>query len=148
MHVRHFPLSFHKRAEPAAWAVQAAQEQGKGWEMGEVVFKNYRALDDPELMRYAKGIGLDMPKFKAAYGGATVKKQVQDDVAAARASGAVRGTPTILVNGAKYKGQRTVQGFQTVIDSELERADVLLKRGIPPDKLYEQLCKAPPEPAP
>ncbi len=60
---------------------------------------------------------------------------------AAQASGQVRGTPTILVNGAKYAGPRTPEGFKSTVDAEIKKADALLKKGVKIEQVYEKLCK-------
>jgi len=44
----------------------AANEQGKFWEMHAKLFANQQNLDAASLEKYAKEIGLDMAKFKAA----------------------------------------------------------------------------------
>src|SRR5437868_3743769 len=40
MILRHFPLSVHEHALPAAWAAEAAANQGKFWEMAEALYKS------------------------------------------------------------------------------------------------------------
>ena len=41
---KNFPLSFHNNAKPAAEAALAAHEQGKFWQMHDILFKNQQAL--------------------------------------------------------------------------------------------------------
>ncbi len=95
---KHFPLGGHDRAKPAAIAVEAAHQQGKFWEMHDLVFANQTALSDADLLEYAKEIGLDLPKFKKDI----ADKKVKADVEADRAEGDkldIQGTPTVYVNG-------------------------------------------------
>ena len=72
---KQFPLSMHPHAEMAAEASLAARDQGKFWEMYEILFKNYRRLSSESILAMAKEIGLDMDKFKADL----VFRQVQSD---------------------------------------------------------------------
>ena len=95
---KHFPLGGHVRAKAAAIATVAAMEQGKFWEMHDIVFENQMALEDTDIRKYAQKIGLDMAKFDAAY---KVKKG-QDLVEADRVEGEkleISGTPAVFVNG-------------------------------------------------
>lgn len=138
VHVRHLPLSFHTHAEQAARAVQAAKRQNKHWQMHDMLFQNQRALDVPDLERYARTIGLNVGRWKRDFESAAVKREVEADVAAATAAG-VRGTPTIFINGAKHQGARTLASFQAVIDPELRRADALLRAGVPMAELHRRL---------
>ena len=38
---KHFPLSFHKQAKNASKAAEAAREQGKFWEMHDIIYENF-----------------------------------------------------------------------------------------------------------
>src|ERR1039458_6779277 len=61
---KQFPLSMHPHAELAAEASLAAREQGKFWEMYDLLFKNYRTLSRNSILAMAQAIGLDVDKFK------------------------------------------------------------------------------------
>lgn len=115
---KHFPLSFHKQAMPAALATTAAGNQGKFWEMHDKAFADMRNLTDENFFKWAGEIGLDIEKFKADYAAPETKAKVEVDMALARKAG-VRGTPTIFVNGRKYQGPRDPKGMIAVIDKEI-----------------------------
>ena len=117
---KHFPLSFHKAARPTAIASLAAMEQGKFWEMHDVLFEAGGDLDAAKISEYAEQAGLDVERFnrdmeanKAAYDG-----MVTADY---RGGGEVdvRGTPTLYINGKKVR-VRTVEGMSAMIDAALE----------------------------
>jgi predicted DsbA family dithiol-disulfide isomerase len=131
----------HPDAGPAAKAMQAAKRQGKAWEMADVLFANYRKLKPDDITGYAGEVGLDVEKFKVDFASAEVGKEVAGDTKAASQAG-VRGTPTILVNGLKHRGPRTLEGFKPVIDGEIKKADELIKKGTPIEKVYEALVKS------
>jgi protein-disulfide isomerase len=141
VNVRHYPLAMHKDSEPAARAMQAAHRQGKAFEMSEKIFGNMKALSADDLARYAEEIGLNVEQFKTDWASDEIKKQVSDDLKAGQAAG-VKGTPTIFVNGRRYQGQRTLEGFKPVVDEEIKAADELIKGGTSPDKVYEARAKA------
>ncbi|MFN3198100.1 MAG: DsbA family protein [Bradymonadia bacterium] len=117
---KHNPLAFHKDAPLASQAALAAGEQGKFWEMHDMLFANQRALKRPELEKYATELGLNMDKFKSALDSGKYKAQIDADMAQARELGA-RGTPTFFVNGKKVRGAQPFAAFKTVIDEALKK---------------------------
>lgn len=139
--MRHFPLGMHKEAEPAARAMQAADRQGKAFEMADKIFANMKALSADDLAKYAGEVGLDVDKFKADWASQEVKDEVANDVKAGQSAG-IRGTPSLFINGKRFQGQRTLDGFRPVIDAEIKAADELIKGGTPLEKVYETRAKA------
>ncbi len=115
---RQFPLSFHKQAHLAAQASLAAKDQGKFWEMHDIMFENQRALQRAELDKYAKKIGLDMGKFKAALDSGKYKAQVDADMALG-GKVAVQGTPTMFMNGKRVANAADANAIGTQIDKLL-----------------------------
>ena len=95
---KHFPLGGHERAMPAARAAQAAAAQGKFWEMHDLLFEHQSALEDADLERYARELGLDIDRFKSDMSAPTTQERIDSD----RSEGErlmVRGTPTMYVDG-------------------------------------------------
>jgi protein-disulfide isomerase len=102
---RHFPLTqIHSHALAASVAAEAAARQGRFWDMHELLFHRQRALEDDDLRRYATELGLDVERFDNAKSGAAVYERVRRDVESGLASGEVRGTPTIFVDGVVHRG--------------------------------------------
>jgi protein-disulfide isomerase len=120
----------------AAEASMAANAQGKFWQMHDKMFANQQALDRPSLDKYAQEIGLNMAKYKAAMDQHLYKQQIDDDSKTGSANGA-NGTPAFFINGQFLSGAQPFDAFKKVIDAELQKADALIKKGTPMDKLYE-----------
>ena len=137
---RNQPLGFHKRARPAAKAALAADVQGKFWKMHDKLFENQRALEDADLERYARELGLNLSKFKSDMASSRIEKQIQRDQADAARWGA-RGTPTLFVNGIPIRGAQPFARFKSVIDKELERANKLLKEGVKRRDIHTEIIK-------
>ena len=137
---RQQPLPFHNNAMPAAEASMAANAQGKFWEMHDKLFANQQALDRPSLEKYAQEIGLNMAKFKADLDGHKYKDQIEKDSKDGTAAGA-SGTPSFFVNGKPLVGAQPFDAFKTAIDDAIKGADELLKKGTPPDKLYQKILE-------
>jgi protein-disulfide isomerase len=101
---RHFPLrSSHPHALAAAKAAEAAAEQGRFWEMHDRLFQRQTELDDADLERHARELGLDVERFRRSLGERTHEVRIREDLASAARSGA-KGTPSLFINGARYEG--------------------------------------------
>jgi protein-disulfide isomerase len=137
---RNMPLPFHNNAKPAAIAAAAAQQQGKFWEMHGILFKNQQALSAADLEKYAKEIGLNMPKFKAALEDKKLASAVEAESAMGNKIGA-RGTPAFFINGRFLSGAQPFERFKSIIDEELKKAEALVKKGTPKAKVYDALMK-------
>ena len=135
---RHNPLPFHDNAEPAAEASVAAEMQGKFWEMHDKLFANQGDLERPALELRAVQLGLDLTAFRAALDTHAAKARVDDDLALGRQLG-VRGTPSFFIDGRPVLGAQPLAVFKQIVDDELARADSLLRRGLPRDRLYATL---------
>ncbi|HXU79842.1 MAG TPA: thioredoxin domain-containing protein [Polyangia bacterium] len=137
---KHFPLSFHPNAMPAAIAAEAAKDQGKFWEMHDKLFANQQSLDRATFEKHAQELGLDMAKFKAALDGNKGKDQIEANMKEGAQFG-VRGTPGFFINGRFFRGAQPFDNFKAVIDEELKKADEKLKSGVGRSGLYAAIIK-------
>lgn len=101
---KHFPLSFHRNARPAAIAALAAHRQGKFWEMHDALFQNSRALSPALYEQTAQKLGLNLDQFKKDIADPELAKAIDSDIAAGRAAG-VTGTPSIYINGRRAQSR-------------------------------------------
>ena len=116
---KHFPLSFHPMARPAAVAAIAAQEQDGFWEMHDALFERGEDLEPSEFPTLAGRAGLDVERFRRDY--ETNWKEYESRIDSDYALGLkvdVRGTPTLYVNGRKVRAS-TLEGIRARIDAEL-----------------------------
>ncbi len=112
------PLSMHPHGEQAARAAIAAQAQGKFWEMHHQLFANGTHLEDADLEAYAKGLGLDVPRFKADMQAPATKARLEADRKLADDLG-VKGTPTLYIDGREYDSKVELGDW---LDSEIAKA--------------------------
>lgn len=112
------PLPFHQRAKPAAIAAEAARNQGKLDAFIDRVFQDYTALEDADLERYAREVGLDMGRFAADLKDPATLERVERDIRIANAVRAT-GTPTFFINGRLLRGAQPIEKFRELIDEEL-----------------------------
>jgi len=112
------PLPNHLDAPLAAEAAYAAGAQGKFWEMHDLLFENQKALKKPDLITYAKKLGLDVKKFQKSLDSREFKKQVELDAAFGKML-RVTGTPTFFINGNKVVGAKPYSEFKNIVDTLL-----------------------------
>jgi protein-disulfide isomerase len=118
---KHLPLSFHKNAELAARAAQAANNQGKFWEMHDALFDNYRQLSPAKIDELAKGIaGMNFAKWEQDRESKAIKDKVAADKAEANRTG-TRGTPNFYINGENIAGALPFETFKAKIDAALKK---------------------------
>ena len=123
---RDYPLPFHKNAATAAAAARCAGEQGKYWQMHDLLFKTPESLTD--LVGHAYTIGLDATKFTECLNSGKYDAPIQAEIAAAGKAG-VGSTPSFLLGYTDatqtFRGTRLISGaesyslFQKTIDSLL-----------------------------
>jgi protein-disulfide isomerase len=116
---KQFPLSMHPHAQFAAEASLAAREQGKFWEMYELLFKNFQRLSRANVMLWAKQLGLDVAKFQADIDSRKFKAVVDKDLADGEAVG-VYGTPAFYINGKQYNGDVSLAALKPIFAAELK----------------------------
>jgi protein-disulfide isomerase len=100
---RHFPISFHDKAFLAGIAVEAANQQGKGFEMIDVLLSyqnewawtpKFKGMIDG----YAEKMGLDMAKFRPATNGTQAEGRIIMDMERGRQL-KLNSVPSVFLNG-------------------------------------------------
>jgi len=120
---RHFPLSFHPEAQPAAEAAECAGEQGKFWEYGDKLIENQATLGAALYAKLAAELGLNKGKFQDCVDGKKYTTKVQAQAQSGAAAG-VNGTPGSFVidrdgNVQEIQGALPYESVKAVIDSML-----------------------------
>jgi len=107
---RHFPtVRTHPHSLRAAEAANAAGAQGKFWEMHDQLFTHQQALEDRDLSRYARRIGLDVDRFARDMSENTFLKQIEAEYNLSVLDEHVTGTPTFYINEVRYTGTIEVE---------------------------------------
>jgi len=121
---RHFPLvTIHPLAIPAARAAEAAGQQGKFWEMHDMLFENqqtWSTAPNPSMLfiTYAEDIGLDMTLYRQHLDSSLLEDRIRAQFAEAREQG-FTGTPTFVLNGTKIEFT-TYDDFVAQIDAAVQ----------------------------
>ena len=124
---RHFPVvRTHPHSLRAAEAAEAAGAQGKFWEMHDQLFRHQQALDDLDLLRYARRIGLDGERFSRDMSENTFLKQIEIDYNRSLFDEHVTGTPTFYINEVAYTGAQDIESLMSAIkEADIEGRIVL-----------------------
>jgi protein-disulfide isomerase len=129
----HYPLiQMHPHALAAAMAVEAAGDQGKYWEMHDLVYdhqKEWAAMPNPEseFLAFATQLGLDANRFMQSVKSPDVENRILEDIK--RGSNAkVGGTPTFFINGRSIDPlPMGVDEFAKIIDDALPTSNQATK---------------------
>jgi Na+/H+ antiporter NhaA len=121
---RNLPLSdVHPNAQLAAEAAEAAGDQGKFWEMHDLLLTHQDALRPMDLHRYAGEIGLDVDRFTDELRRHVYAVRVAEDVDSADLS-SVTGTPTFFINGQRHYGAYDIETLTAAVRAARARAAV------------------------
>ncbi len=119
---RHFPLTLiHQRSLKASESAVAAAQEGKFWEMHNVLFSNRRNLGTTSLKLHSKEAGVKNKKFLDDLVNGVYGWQVQDDLKEGIDRG-VKDLPAFFVNGEPFKGKPTFEHLSKMIDTALRKA--------------------------
>lgn len=134
---RNLPLSqIHPNAIAGARAAEAADMQGKFWQMHDLLYNqtNWQewstsSKPEPFFWTYAAQLGLNVDKFKTDFASGTANDRIQADINEFKKTGQQQATPTFFVNGQYVPnssfvadGAPSVDAFSKVLDAALKSA--------------------------
>ena len=118
---RHFPLTLiHQRSLKASESAVAAAQEGKFWEMHNVLFSNRRNLGTTSLKLYSKEAGVKNKKFLDDLVNGVYGWQVQDDLKEGINRG-IKDIPVFFVNDVQVSGKPTYANLSTAIQAALKK---------------------------
>lgn len=110
----HVPLNTHQNARHAAEAAECARDQGKFWEMHDLLFEKSHFLEMESLIFYGEKLGLDS-SYDSCLRNHEKKDYVVKQMKEAFKIG-VKGTPSFMINGKIYEGYRPYEEFVEIIE--------------------------------
>ncbi len=119
--VKNYPYIYRDYSHLAAEASLAARDQGKYWEMHDLLLKKSPKLDRESLISYARELGLDVKKFSESVDGKKHAAEIERDKKLA-VDMDLFSTPTFFINGRQVIGERPFGYFKKIIDEELSAA--------------------------
>lgn len=129
-----FPLvQIHQNAFAGARAAEAADLQGKFWEMHDALYKNqdqWANANSPisYFQLYAEQIGINVNQFKTDFASSKVNDRINADLAQANKLG-LNGTPTFFLDGKQLanaqlvdqNNEPTLDAFSKLLDAEIAK---------------------------
>ncbi len=116
--IKNYPYIYRDYSHIAAEASLDARDQGKYWEMHNLLLTRSPKLDRSSLISYARELGLDVNKFTAALDGKKHAAEIERDKKLA-VDLDLYNTPTFFINGRKVIGERPFAYMKKIIDEEL-----------------------------
>ncbi len=117
---KQFPIASHPLGMPGALATECAGEQGKFWEMSDLIFANQDTLAEASFSKFAGQLGLDTNKFDTCVKEEKYKEKILADYNLGVESG-VQGTPTNFINNNPVPGAVPYENLKTIIDQLLKK---------------------------
>lgn len=116
---RHFPLTQHPKAIPAAKVAESAGRQGKFFEMYDLLYQNQdewvkASSSDIVFEGYAKKLGLNIEKFNSDLKDPALDMIIDNDFKGG-AKGGVKATPTFFINGKSIVNPSNYVDFKKII---------------------------------
>ncbi|MBK6519107.1 MAG: thioredoxin domain-containing protein [Polyangiaceae bacterium] len=135
------PSATHARARPAAQLAREAKATlgpEAFFSAVSLMLENQTALEDKDLRKYAKKLGLDPTLAMDSVSSSLHLVWVELDESLADLLG-VQSTPTMFVNGARVVGLKTASELESLFDAAVRSADQLVAKGFPASTIYEGL---------
>lgn len=115
---RHFPLTqIHQHSHKAAEAAVAAAQEGKFWEMHNLLFAHPHRLGTISLREYAREVGVTSKNFLPDLVESKYGWTVRTDLLEGLDKG-VRNVPTIFINDRLYEGRLSQPELSKAIEAE------------------------------
>jgi protein-disulfide isomerase len=117
---KNFPLGNHADAPLAHRAALAAGEQGKFWEMHDLIFAHQKTIKRAHLLSLASQLNLDLERFQKDLDDPRLEARIQADRNEGVKAG-VQATPTFVINGEVVSGF-SLPRFQEIVRRQLANA--------------------------
>ena len=125
-----YPLPMHRNTWAAHGAAWCAGEQGKFWEMHDVIFQNQDRWSgevtrrpDGVLTDLARGVGLDMTRYEACVDARKYYPQIQANLNEAQRRG-IPSTPTFIIGNKQISNNLSYDQFKRYVDEAIAAARV------------------------
>jgi protein-disulfide isomerase len=120
-----FPLQIHENSEDAAFSADCAGEQGKYWQMHDLLFEKqeeWSAQTDPirYFIDYINILDLNEEEFLVCINSNKYIQEVMEDIEEGEKLD-TKGTPTFYINNIKISGIYQYKVFKDTIEKELKK---------------------------
>jgi protein-disulfide isomerase len=114
-----YPIPVHPNGMTSAQAALYARDQGKFWELHDLLFENQFELSKPTMRRLAESLGLKGAELDKVWSEGRYVDQATQMRELGKASG-VESTPTLFINGRPMQIGFSEDLLVHAVDDELE----------------------------
>mgnify|MGYP003756548487 CR=1 FL=1 len=114
---RNLPLRMHKNARELAGIVECAGQQGKFWEMTDLLLTSKEKYDSTKLITFASQLGLDALQLQECLNNEQTLTSIKSDVLQARSRG-ISGTPAFFINDEFYRGTMSASDLKDAFEGK------------------------------
>jgi protein-disulfide isomerase len=119
---RHFPQThIHQKAMKAAEACLAAAQEGRFWDMHNILFQRRRQLGTISLQVYAKEIGITNKRFLDELVNSKYSWHIRGDQIQAWEMG-IRSIPVFFINGERIETTPTYENLKKAIQGTSKKS--------------------------
>lgn len=116
-----FPLPMHRNSWNASHAAACADEQGRFWEMHDMIFRQqgqWAPTRSPRgiFQTIARQLGLDVQQWEACYDSRKYQRQIEANKAEGERRG-VQATPTFIIGNRMIAGSIPYDRLRAYVDS-------------------------------
>ena len=129
---KYFPLvSIHSNALLSTYSAEAAKNQGKFWEMHDILFANIEEWGEArdaksKIEGYARDMGLDMARFIQDRD-SEVTKDIATNALREATKLALNHTPTIFLNGEELQNvPLSTEALQSIIEEKINSSEKIV----------------------
>ena len=109
----------HEFACEIAVMARCAGQFGKFWSFHDLAFANQKQAGKKTIVSWAKQSGLTENQIETCRASKGLRDKIRDDIDLAERVG-VSGTPTLFINGRKYRGGLNIDQLRTELDRLLQ----------------------------
>lgn len=114
---RDLPLKMHKNSQQLAAIMECARQQGKFWELADLVLSSKEKYDSAKITEWSVQLDLDAGKMEQCSADKKTLDAVFADIKDAR-SRRITGTPAVFINDVYYKGTIPVSDLRDIFDGK------------------------------
>jgi protein-disulfide isomerase len=136
------PVAFHPRARAVALFARHvyAQKGNEGfWSAHDLLFASPK-LGRDQLRDVAKSLGLTWDEREASQAAERFGSKVDQNLELG-GDVQVRGIPHFFINGVRLPGAKPLEEFEALVRVELDKARALVARGVPRERVYDEIMK-------
>lgn len=115
---KHFPLG-SPTSDQASRAAMAAHQQGRFWQMHQLLFENQRQIERGMIDQFARRLGLNFDRFRQDMEDSDLQQKIARDRHEGMEAG-VQGTPAIFIDGVRYDGAISGSAISSAVQQRLD----------------------------